>query len=232
MMMPMEISTAGTIYFFTSTPPLIPTDADSLEFNNAYLVPLVFSTLKCQLFRCIPNYYKKHVTFLPVMRYKHSVKPFKTFYLENKDKVFAYLIRLTGDYQLSVDAMQEGFTKMLSHYGPQRQSVALLFKIARNAAMDDVRRRQPRQHGEYNPEDDGHNPEKMVLVREEYRNVLAAMSQLDKMERDILALAISSELSYRDIAGIVGISAANVRVKIHRARMKLKETLKSGDDEK
>lgn len=162
------------------------------------------------------------------MRYNHSVKTYKTFYLENKDKLFAYLIRLTGDYQLSVDAMQEGFTRLLSHYGPREQSVALLFKIARNVAMDDARRSQRDRYGEYNPKDDSCDPEKMVLVREEYRKVLAAMQQLEKMERDILSLTISTELSYQDIADIVGISLANVRVKVHRARIKLKKNIMLG----
>ena len=166
------------------------------------------------------------------MRYKNSVNTYKTFYLENKDKLFAYLIRLTGDYQLSIDAMQEGFTRLLSHYGPHKQSVALLYKIARNAAIDDAKKKRRNQNGEHDPKDDRYDPENRILVREEYRKVLAAMDQLEKMERDILALAISSELSYQDIAGIVGISAANVKVKVHRARMKLKKSLQSGDDKK
>jgi len=44
-------------------------------------------------------------------------------------------------------------------------------------------------------------------------------------ERDILALAISDGISYRDIASIAGISVENVKVKVHRTRLKLKEIL-------
>jgi len=160
------------------------------------------------------------------------VKTYKTFYLENKDKLFAYLIRLTGDYQLSIDAMQESFTRLLSCYGPHEQSVALLFKIARNAAIDDTRKSQRLRCTEDSQQCDGCNPENMVLVRETYRKVLAAMQQLEKMERDILSLVVSSELSYQDIADIVGISSANVRVKVHRARMKLKKNLQLGDEDR
>ncbi len=166
------------------------------------------------------------------MRYKNSVKTYKMFYLKNKDKLFAYLMRLTGDYQLSSDTMQESFTRLLSRYGPNEQSVALLFKIARNVVMDEARKSQRNRRTEDNQQDDGHDPENMILVREAYRKVLAAMQQLEKMERDILSLAVSSELSYQDIADIVGISTANVRVKVHRARMKLKKNLQMGDDEK
>ncbi|MDX2447246.1 MAG: sigma factor-like helix-turn-helix DNA-binding protein [Desulfobacterales bacterium] len=47
------------------------------------------------------------------------------------------------------------------------------------------------------------------------------------MEQDILNLKISSNLTYRDIAGVVGTSEANVKVKIHRARIKLRSILKN-----
>jgi len=166
------------------------------------------------------------------MRYICNVETYKTFYLQNKDKLFAYLIRLTGDYQLSSDTMQESFTRLLSHYGPNHQSVALLFKIARNAVMDHVRKPHRNCSREDSGQDGGHDPEKMVLIRETYQKVLTAMQQLKKTERDILSLVVSSELSYRDIADIVGISEANVRVKIHRARMSLRKILQSGDDDR
>ena len=56
------------------------------------------------------------------------------------------------------------------------------------------------------------------------------ISQLEKRERDILALAISDGLSYRDIASIVDISVENVKVKVHRTRLKLKKILQRGDE--
>jgi RNA polymerase sigma-70 factor (ECF subfamily) len=67
--------------------------------------------------------------------------------------------------------------------------------------------------------------EHYLLVRDEYRQVLAAMRHLEDDERDLLSLVVSSELSYRDIAGITGLSEANIKVKIHRARKKLRTCL-------
>jgi DNA-directed RNA polymerase specialized sigma24 family protein len=43
-------------------------------------------------------------------------------------------------------------------------------------------------------------------------------------------LAISDGLSYRDIAAIVDISVENVKVKVHRTRLKLKKILQRGDE--
>jgi RNA polymerase sigma-70 factor, ECF subfamily len=175
---------------------------------------------------------EKSVTFSLFMRYKDSVKTYRTFYLENKDKLFAYLLRLTADYNLSVDAMQESFTRLLSRYGAKEQSIALLFKIARNVVMDDARKNKRTQCIKNNPQDDSCDPENMLLIKETYRNVLTAMQQLEKVERDVLSLAVSSGLSYQDIADIVGISPSNVRVKVHRARMKLRKNLTLGDNDR
>ena len=59
--------------------------------------------------------------------------------------------------------------------------------------------------------------------------MLAALKKLGDDERDILALVISGDLSYREIASILGTTEANIKVKVHRARVKLKNILKIGD---
>ena len=139
-------------------------------------------------------------------------------------------MRLTGNYPLASDIMQESFTRYLEHYGPQTQNVSLLFTIARNLVWDNTRKKTNNKEIENNIEDVTFNPEEQLLVRESYRNVLSAMQKLKKSQRDLLALTISSDLSYREIANILGISEANVKVKVHRARILLKELLQTGDD--
>lgn len=52
-----------------------------------------------------------------------------------------------------------------------------------------------------------------------------ALQQLDDEEKDILVLAVSSGLSYRKIAEMTGNREANIKVKIHRTRLKLKQIL-------
>ena len=139
-------------------------------------------------------------------------------------------MRLTGNYQLASDILQESFTRYLEHYGPQTQNVSLLFTIARNLVWDNTRKKTNNKEIENNIEDVTFNPEEQLLVRESYRNVLSAMQKLKKSQRDLLALTVSSDLSYREIANILGISEANVKVKVHRARILLKELLQTGDD--
>jgi RNA polymerase sigma-70 factor (ECF subfamily) len=158
------------------------------------------------------------------------VETFGSFYQAQSERLFGYLIRLTGDYQLSSDIMQESFTRYLEHYGHQEQNVSLLFTIARNAVWDNSRKRSQNKELEGDIKDGAIDPEQQLSVREEYRKVLAAMQQLEKSDRDILALTVSSDMTYRDIAAVTGISEANVKVKVHRTRIKLKKILKTGEE--
>ncbi len=154
---------------------------------------------------------------------------YTAFYRDYKDKLFAYLMRMTGDYHLSSDIMQESFTRFLEHYGKQARSVSLLYTIARNLLLDGARRQGRNTQLEEDQGDSSGDQEHLLVAREKYRRVLLAMQQLAKDERDILALAVSGELSYREIASVAGTSEANVKVKVHRARLKLRKILQVGD---
>ncbi len=154
---------------------------------------------------------------------------FKAFYQKHRERLFAYLMRSTGDYHLSGDILQESFTRYLEKYGEEGQNPALLYTIARNAIVDGHRKRRrdtPLFEEQALPQ---HNPETHLNVREEYRRVMAAMQKLESEERDILSLVVSRDLSYREIARITGTSEGNVKVRVHRARVKLRKLMKPGE---
>ena len=152
---------------------------------------------------------------------------FQDFYKRQKDKLFSYLIRMTGDYYLSGDIMQESFARLLKHYGPEVQDVALLYKIAHNAVFDHIRKNSRNSElQEDDCQDHSIDSESLLMVRQEYRVVLAAMKKLKPDDREIMALVANGEFSYHEIAQMIGISEGNVRVKVHRARLKLKDILK------
>jgi RNA polymerase sigma-70 factor (ECF subfamily) len=139
--------------------------------------------------------------------------------------LFAYLMRTSGDYDLSGDIMQESFTRYLARYGKAEPSAPLLFRIARNALTD--YRRKSNRNAPFRDENEpaGGNPEHHLMVRDEYRRTLSAMQHLDEVERDFLSLVVSSNLSYREIAEIHRTSEQNVKVRVHRARVKLRGIL-------
>jgi len=155
---------------------------------------------------------------------------FSEFYNDHKDKLFGYLLRRTGDPYLSKDIMQESFTRYLETYGGAATTITLLFVIARNLLVDN--HRSEKQNVQFlETHRDPRNSEDHLMLREEYRRILSAMEKLDAIERDLLALVVGSRLSYCEIAKITGYSVSNVKIKVHRARAKLKQLLAKADSE-
>lgn len=165
------------------------------------------------------------------MRYYQRVNTFKEFYSRQRRGFLSYLIRRLGDYHLACDVMQESFTRLYQNYSAERFTPLLLYTIGRNLAIDSLRKRRhiPASLEDHQTAID--TQENHLMVRDEYRRVLSAMRHLEDDERDLLALVVSSDLPYREVAQITGISEANVKVKIHRARKKLRDRLKAGTHE-
>lgn len=150
---------------------------------------------------------------------------FKNFYIENRERLFGYLLRRTGNQALAADIVQESFTRYLERYRKQGAQPALLFTIGRNLLYDHSRKNKAETSYEENCHTENLDEEQGFLVREESKRVLRAIEQLDEEEQDILTMVVSSGLPYRDVARIMGKSETNIKVKIHRARMKLREIL-------
>lgn len=158
-----------------------------------------------------------------------NVNNYDRFYRKNKDRLFAYLLRMTGDYHVACDLVQESFTRYLKNYN-RINSRTLLYTIARNAALDTIRKQKTElfRTGDY--EDQGSNPESQVIERQAFNRILNAIGQLEMPNRELISLVANADLTYREIGRILNISEANVKVRVHRARMKLRTILDSGDE--
>jgi len=156
---------------------------------------------------------------------KVSMDNFRHFYTENREKLFGYLVRKSGNRTLAADLVQEAFTRYLERYRFRDLSIALLFTIGRNLLYDNARSRCQAASAEVVPEAAAIDAEQAYINREGSRLMLAALQQLDDEDRDILALAASSGLSYKEIAAVRGCSEATVKVRVHRARQKLRHLL-------
>jgi RNA polymerase sigma-70 factor, ECF subfamily len=157
------------------------------------------------------------------------MEDFRTFYENQQKKLFSYLLRMTGDYYLSMDLLQESFTRYLEKYADVTRNISLLYTIARNGFLDHKRRAVKQVEFEPQHESKSRDLSETVEVREEYAKVLSAMGRLDEDEREILSLILSGDLNYKEIASLVGTSEGNVKVKVHRARVKLRKLLQSGE---
>jgi RNA polymerase sigma-70 factor (ECF subfamily) len=153
------------------------------------------------------------------------VHPIETIFEENKGKLFSYLVRMAGNADTASDILQESVTRCMERYQDHAISPALLFTVARNALIDHMRRHSRHTGLEEGHRDDRADPERSLLIRDRYARVLAGLQRLDPEERDIISLVVSSGLSYRGIAAVMSMSEANIKVKVHRARLKLKSFL-------
>ncbi len=150
---------------------------------------------------------------------------FRQFYTDYRERLFGYLLRKTGNTHMAADLVQESFTRYLERYRNHEQSPALLFTIGRNLFYDHVRNNSRLMHHEDVVQDMVTDQEETYIAREQSGIILAALEKLGEEERDILALVVSSVLSYQEIADIRKCSVANIKVKVHRARLKLKKLL-------
>lgn len=154
------------------------------------------------------------------------MKAFRTFYIENGERLFGYLLRKSGNAALAADLVQDTFTRYLSQYRSRELSVPLLFTMARNLFYDHMRKERPQADpAELDTLTSDEDQERLYMVREESRLVLKAMQELGEEDRDILALVATSGLNYREIAEVRGMSEAAIKVRVHRARQQLRTIL-------
>ncbi len=150
---------------------------------------------------------------------------FRTLYQDHRERLFNYLLRMTGDYDLSRDIMQESFTRCLERYGGHIESAALLYRIARNLVVDHVRKVARSEPMGDRQAQDPVSMDHQLMVREQYRAVLAALQALDFEDRELLSLVSGQSLSYRDMATVLDTTENNVKVRVHRARKRLRNVL-------
>jgi RNA polymerase sigma-70 factor (ECF subfamily) len=140
---------------------------------------------------------------------------------------FAYY--LSGNRTLAEDLTSETFVRALCVRSDLRVGTvkAYLFAIARNLYRDFLSSQRRVATDEELPKarDPNPGPDLEAQGRENYANLLRTIQQLPEGEREALLLSIDEDLKYEQIALILGCSVAAVKVRICRARVKLKSEL-------
>ena len=101
----------------------------------------------------------------------------------------------------------------------------LLYRVARNLVVDHMRKKA---RSEPLSEQQAVDPESMdhhLLIREQYREVLAALQVLGFQDRELLSLVAGESLSYREMASVLDTTENNIKVRVHRARKRLRSVL-------
>lgn len=101
-----------------------------------------------------------------------------------------------------------------------------LYRIALNTAISSFRKKRPKLDlVPVLPDTNTHQPAEQ---KEQQQQLLWAIKLLNEGERAIIALYLD-EISYQEIAEIIGISENNVGVKINRIKTKLHKILSHGN---
>jgi RNA polymerase sigma-70 factor (ECF subfamily) len=155
-------------------------------------------------------------------------------------KIRRYLASLIGEADAE-DVTQEVFLKVNAALEDFRGDSSLstwIYRIATNAATDHLRSAHPSRHAEdLRPVDD---PEEDIaieanipsldrqLIRKEMNECIRGIVEgLPRNYRTVLILSDLEELSNNEIAGVLNISLETVKIRLHRARARLKEELKN-----
>lgn len=149
---------------------------------------------------------------------------FDELYRSSRDDVYAYAAGLLRDRataeEVTATAFERAYRKR-SGFDPSRgNGRAWLFGIARNAALDELRRRSRQAELTVDPID----ASSIDAERSEQRLVLvAALEKLDARERELVALKFFAGLANAEIATVLGVSESNAGTKLHRVVTKLRE---------
>ena len=159
--------------------------------------------------------------------------------LFGRHRTVAYRVayRLLGNEADALDAVQEGFVKVLTHLaGFQGRSSfrTWLLRVVSNAALDLGRARGRREAGRTDfDETDGPDPGLLVwddpalgVEQADLRGLLdAALQKLPAAQRQTFVLHVDAGLSYREVAEVLGISIGTVMSRLFYARQKLRAVL-------
>lgn len=154
-------------------------------------------------------------------------REFDALYRDSRDDLFSYLAYLVGDRSLAEELTAHAFEKAFrkrSLFRPGRGDLrGWLFGIARNAAVDELRRGGRESALELAPEPVG--SEGLDRESDDRMLVADAMRGLQSRDRELVALKFFAGLENAQIGRVLGISPSNVGTQLHRAITRLREQI-------
>ena len=157
---------------------------------------------------------------------------FEALYRSSRDDVYAYAFTLLRDRGAAEDvtalAFERAYRRRRTFDRRRGEERAWLFGIARNAALDELRRRrrvaaltiEPIDAGEDPRRDLGEDETEVALRRTVVRDALAALPARD---RELIALKFHAGLSNAELARVLGITESNAGTLLHRSLTKLRK---------
>lgn len=153
---------------------------------------------------------------------------FDRLYRDSRDDLYAYAAGLLRDRaaaeEVTAAAFERAYRKW-SRFDPARGSArAWLFGIARNAALDELRRRGKQAELTAEPADlEAATAAESAEGSARRLAVAAGLATLAPRDRELVALKFFAGLSNAEIAAVLKISESNAGTRLHRVLDKLRE---------
>ena len=145
--------------------------------------------------------------------------------------VVQVVYRLCGDPGLAQDMAQETFMRAwikFQSFHPQSSLRNWFYRIAVNATLDELRRRSEVTLEDESIQmlaDQADSPETVLIKKERTAFLQMAMQSLPETARSVLVLREYGELSYQEIASVLGVPIGTVMSRLNYARNRLREVL-------
>lgn len=159
-----------------------------------------------------------------------------------QNRLYRYLLRIVRQPVEAEDLFQQTWLKLVEKIGSfdeSRNFDTWLFTLARNLAIDHLRRLRPQsldepladcEHGETVadriPSED-HAPFDHALATERRAQLVEAMAALPMMYREVLALRFEEEMKIEEIAHVMGIPVSTVKARLRRSLGQLRCALEA-----
>ncbi len=155
-------------------------------------------------------------------------RQFEELVKQYKRTIYSVCYMFSRDKEEINDLFQEILVRLWLGFDQfeQRSSVnTWVYRIALNTAINsDMRAKRRPQTVPLSTDIDPYDPQDSSL--EQVRQLYALINQLDVMDRGLVLLWLEG-IGYDEIAAIMGITVANVGIKLHRIKEKLVQKSKS-----
>jgi RNA polymerase sigma-70 factor (ECF subfamily) len=152
---------------------------------------------------------------------------FEALYRSSRDDVYAYVATLLRDRTAAEDvtalAFERAYRRRRTFDRRRGDERGWLFGIARNAALDELRRRGRVAQLAADPEDTAATEADEGDVALRRTAVREALARLSGREREIVALKFHAGLSNAELARVLGVSESNAGTLLYRTMEKLRK---------
>ncbi|MGA2483890.1 MAG: sigma-70 family RNA polymerase sigma factor [Candidatus Acidiferrales bacterium] len=156
-----------------------------------------------------------------------------------QNRLYRYLLRLVREPNEAEDLFQQTWVRVvekIEKYDPRRNFDAWLFTLARNLAIDHLRRVRPQSLDEPLPSGTpmgdtlpsaAQPPFERALQRERASRVARAMEAMSFVHREVLALRFEEEMKLEEIASVLDCPLSTVKSRLCRGLESLRSELET-----